>query len=136
MDKTLLDTLKKGGKAQLLSWGRHEGIRGAVWLQFHADGRLIEQRYIPNQNGSVTNTLLGHLSPERFNDLVKKVASIPADDLFRDATGVDPSYLVTLECICDQTAWQWKIVPSEIAQRDSLKQLANAFSSLVSELPK
>ena len=136
MYKSLLKCLQHGDKAQLLCWGRHEGIRGASWLQVHADGRLIEQHYVPNADGVVSTKLLGRLPSERFDDLVKQVASIPDDDLRRDPGAIDPVKLVTLECICAHTTWQWSISPADIAESEKLSSIAAAFFELVQELPK
>ena len=133
-EQGLRDCLHAGDKPLLLSWGVHEGIRGATWIQLHADGRLVEQRYLPNTAGEVMTRELGCLPPERFDELLELVLGIP--DEYAAEGGVDPAHLITVACFCDRSRWEWSAPPVAVARDGPLGMLAHAFSGLADELPE
>ncbi len=109
----------------------HEGIRGATWIQLHADGRVVEQHYLPNAAAEVERTELERVSPTRFDELLALAAAIPDEYLVSASGYPDPHSLITLECIGERSRREWSISPSEIERDGVWSRLAQAFAGLL-----
>jgi len=133
--QSLADYLNSGSKPQLISWGIHEGMRGATWIQLQESGRLTENRYTPDGPLEGETTELGMLSAERFDELLELLLGIP-DRYLVDDNSLDPHAQITLDCIAEDCGWNWAFPPWEIENDKALSNVAQVFRALREALPE
>jgi len=125
--------LDRGDSPQVLIWGWHEGIRGARWLEFGADGILLERRYMPGKSGETKAQYLGTLPQKLFRELVRLLEAAIRENAMDRTQIQDPAHVLTLECIGGQSSCEWTFSPEALDAGPALRHLGHAFAALPSQ---
>jgi len=131
--RALQDHLKSQGDPRIVSWGIHEGIRGATWIELHADGTVNERRYVPNPDATTESAKLGIVPPERFQNLIGQLAEIHFEQFGAPPCPAPSTNCYSLECVWAESRWEFVIASHRVRHDSPLGQLAEVFHRLVQE---
>ncbi len=131
----LQSLISRLGTPQRISWGTHEGIRGAHWIDVQADGTIQKRRYLPNANATVESQKAGVVPEESFQELLAYLCSIPFEEMrAADQPDVSPSaYCITLECSWDQRSWRYVFYTTQQERQEIINPLAETFMRLAEQ---
>jgi len=132
MANGLQDLLKSQGTPHCVSFGRHEGIRGASWTDVCADGSVHERRYIPNPGAATTPGRSGVVPRERFPALLAQIVA-SLDDLDASILPEAPTHCLSLEIVWEAARWERLLPLSGSGHDDEIKRLAETFRRLAEE---
>jgi len=130
--QNLLSLLEEHGIPQWISWGCHEGIRGANWIDVQADGAIKQRHYIPNSSALVDCKQSGHVSRKRYRELLAQISSIPFEELTDGtcSTGALLPDCFTLECVWKDARWEFALPLTQHDNCDAIRQLSETFLHL------
>jgi len=133
--QNLLSLLEEHGIPQWISWGCHEGIRGANWIDVQAGGAIRQRHYIPNSGARVDCKQLGHVSGKQYRELLAQISSIPFEEL-SDGTCTTGTFLpdcFTLECVWKDARWEFVLPMTQHDDCDATHQLGWTFQHLAGD---
>lgn len=124
-DLTLLEAFARGAtppEPLELSWGVHEGMRGARWLSVGSDGLVQETTFSPSSRGAPVRRPLGRVGL----DEVRALAGVVARAGLVSRSDADPAHRLTLSLRCGQDRLEW-VFASEDASSGGLHAVVAAF---------
>ncbi|PIE23222.1 MAG: hypothetical protein CSA62_08400 [Planctomycetota bacterium] len=125
--------VERGNRPKLLRWGKHEGIRGAEWIELDEGGQLLLRRYLPNAKGKSSAESLGERSRERFGELVGQVMAIPEGELATLLQQPPMGNALSLACCCEGADWEIYFAPHLLEGCPYVRDLAARFQALLGE---
>lgn len=119
----------------LLTWGIHEGIRGAGWLEVFSSGRVVESRYQPTTNlaSLPPATELGPAPAEALQRLARTLLEHNFEALEPPPPDEDAgpaSTQVELSVAAGDERFSLLVYSYQMDQVSGLAQIAAAFSEL------
>ncbi len=132
--QTLQSLIELYGVPQRISWGTHEGIRGAHWVDVRFDGAVHQRHYLPNATATAESKKTGRICEEAYQELLELLSSIPFEKMkSAELANVSPSiYCVTLECSWKNTHWEYVFLMQQDDQ-EIINQLAEMFLRLTEQ---
>ncbi|MEI8258372.1 MAG: hypothetical protein WCJ30_22070, partial [Deltaproteobacteria bacterium] len=124
-DLTPFDAFARGATPPApleMSWGVHDGMRGARWLSVGSDGLVQETTFSPSARGAPVRRPLGRVGLDEVRALAGAIASAG----LVSRPDADPAHRLTLALRCGQDRLEWAFASGD-GSSGGLRAVVAAF---------